>query len=144
MRPINFVLAFINSLSPKHFSSYFARSLASNASLIEAPAGTIGNTLSSSSITQSRTTGTFELTADAEPQDGKAYYYSADGGTTFTYCVIYPQQTNPTGGDRLKVIDNSLAKILCTGSMKAVKGMEYYDMYTQNNGVYYAKIIKVQ
>lgn len=90
------------------------------------------------------TPNTFVLTADTEPQDGKAYYYSADGGTTFTYCVIYPQQTDPIGGDRLKVIDNSLAKILCTGSMKAVKGMEYYDMYTQNDGVYYAKIIKVQ
>lgn len=88
------------------------------------------------------TEGTYVLTEDTKPQDGKAYYFK--DGDSYTYCVIYPQQTNPATGDRLKVIDNSVAKNLCTGSMKAVKGMEYYDMYTQNDGVYYAKIIKVE
>ena len=78
-----------------------------------------------------------------EPAANIAYYYSTDG-TNYIYCVILPQQTNPTTGDRLKVIDTAADKLLCTSSAKAVKGMTYFDKYTQNNGVYYAKVIKVQ
>ena len=76
---------------------------------------------------------------ETTPADGQAYYDS-----TGKYCVILPQRTNPSGGDRLKIIDQSATKSKCTSSMKAVKGMTYFDKYTQNNGEYYAKIIKVQ
>jgi len=81
--------------------------------------------------------------ADATPVDGTAYYYKKTDGS-YTYCVILPQQTNPAGGDRLKIIDETAAKILCTASKKAVVGMTYFDKYTQNDGVYYTKVIKVQ
>jgi hypothetical protein len=76
---------------------------------------------------------------ESSPADGQAYY---DGNGI--YCVILPQQTNPATGDRLKIINTTAEKLECTGSMKAVKGMTYFDKYTKNNGVYYTKVIKVQ
>lgn len=76
---------------------------------------------------------------ESSPADGQAYY---DGNGI--YCVILPQQTNPATGDRLKIINTTAEKLECTGSMKAVKGMIYFDKFTKNNGVYYAKVIKVQ
>lgn len=92
---------------------------------------------------------TYTLKTDATPQTGTAYYQQTGAGTeaspyVYTYCVILPQQTNPAVGDRLKIIDPTAKKSLCTGSMKAVAGMTYFDMYTQNDGVYYTKIIKVE
>gem|GEM_PF-233758 len=74
-----------------------------------------------------------EAKTEAKPLDGQAYY-----DNTGKYCVIMPQQT--TG---LFVIDELAAKVAC-GSTLAVKGMTYFDKYTQNNGVYYTKVIKVQ
>ena len=89
------------------------------------------------------TPSTFKVTTDTGlPTEGKAYYYK--DGTDYVYCVFLPQQTNPAGGDRLKIVDETAPKILCTASMKAVVGMTYFDKYTQNNGVYYTKVIKVQ
>ena len=76
---------------------------------------------------------------ETTPVDGQAYY-----DATGKYCVILPQQTNPAGGDRLKIVDETAAKILCTASKKAVVGMTYFDKYTTNDGVYYTKVIKVQ
>ena len=76
---------------------------------------------------------------ETTPVDGQAYY-----DATGKYCVILPQQTNPAGGDRLKIVDETAAKILCTASKKAVVGMTYFDKYTKNDGVYYTKVIKVQ
>ena len=70
---------------------------------------------------------------ETKPQDGQAYY-DANG----KYCVILPQQT--TG---LYVI-NEATKVKCTSTDVAVAGMTYFDMFTKNNGVYYAKVIKVQ
>ena len=70
------------------------------------------------------------------PVDGTAYYYI--DGSDKKYCVILPQQT--TG---YYVINEATAKVSC-GSTTAVNGMTYFDKYTQNNGVYYTKIIKVQ
>jgi hypothetical protein len=35
-------------------------------------------------------------------------------------------------------------KHLCIEGEKAVSGHSYFDKYYQNNGVYYAKVIKVQ
>ncbi|MBR6893390.1 MAG: hypothetical protein IKN15_09160 [Bacteroidaceae bacterium] len=73
------------------------------------------------------------------PVDGQAYYYKETDGS-YTYCVILPQKT--TG---LYVIDEAEAnRVACGENDKAVDGMTYFDMYTQNDGVYYAKVIKVQ
>jgi hypothetical protein len=72
---------------------------------------------------------------DGDPVNGQAYYTASK-----VYCVIYPQRT--TG---LYIIDKAEAsRVQCGTADTAVKGMTYFDMYTQNNGVYYAKIIKVQ
>ena len=87
--------------------------------------------------------GVYTAKTDATPVDGTAYYFKETDGS-YTYCVILPQQTNPAGGDRLKIVDETAAKILCTASKKAVVGMTYFDKYTQNDGVYYTKVIKVQ
>ena len=57
----------------------------------------------------------------------------------YTYCVIYPQQA-----DGLRVIDFNHEQMACGATETAVSGMTYFDMYTQNNGVYYAKVIKIQ
>lgn len=70
---------------------------------------------------------------ETKPQDGQAYY-DANG----KYCVILPQQT--TG---LYVI-NEATKVKCGNTDVAVAGMIYFDKFTKNNGVYYAKVIKVQ
>ena len=87
--------------------------------------------------------GVYTAKSDATPVDGTAYYYK-ETDNSYTYCVILPQQTNPAGGDRLKIVDETAAKILCTASKKAVVGMTYFDKYTKNDGVYYTKVIKVQ
>ena len=52
--------------------------------------------------------------------------------------MILPQQT--TG---LFVANETAAKVACGTTNVAVKGMTYFDKYTQNNGVYYTKVIKV-
>ena len=88
-------------------------------------------------------TSTYVATTDTDPQDGTAYYYSA-GGAAYTYCVIYPQQTNPAGGDRLKIQGTTSARVACDDTDVAYNGWTYFDKYTQNDGVYYAKIIKVE
>ena len=77
------------------------------------------------------------------PAPNTAYYFKETNGS-YTYCVILPQQTNPTGGDRLKIANTSSKQVACGKNEKAIKGMPYFDMYTQNNGVYYTKVIKVQ
>lgn len=70
---------------------------------------------------------------ESTPIDAKAYYDS-----TGKYCVILPQRT--TG---FFVIDETADKVAC-GDTNAVDGMTYFDKYTQNDGVYYVKVIKVQ
>ena len=79
----------------------------------------------------------YHLKTGSTPVDGTAYYRKV--GTTYTYCVILPQQT--TG---LYVINDVAAKVACGTADNAVKGMTYFDKYAQNNGVYYTKVIKVQ
>lgn len=75
----------------------------------------------------------------AGPVNGQAYYWK-DGDNKVHYCVIMPQQTT-----NLFVIDKDEANIVAvTKTDNAVKGMIYLDKYIQNNGVYYAKVIKVQ
>jgi len=79
---------------------------------------------------------TYAPKADTKPVDGRAYYYY--DGSKYIYCVILPQQT--TG---LFVANETAAKVACGTTNVAVKGMTYFDKYTQNNGVYYTKVIKV-
>ena len=84
----------------------------------------------------------YNTKTDAAPVAGTAYYQkTTEGGVdTYTYCVILPQQT--TG---LFVIDEAEAnRVACGAADKAVNGMTYFDKFTQNNGVYYTKVIKVQ
>jgi hypothetical protein len=81
---------------------------------------------------------------ETSPADGRAYYRRTGLGTpaspyVYTYCVIYPQQA-----DGLRVIDFNHEQMACGATETAVSGMTYFDMYTQNNGVYYAKVIKIQ
>lgn len=83
---------------------------------------------------------TYTLKTDTYPAPGTAYYQKTTVGAvdTYTFCVIYPQQTSS-----LYVIDTDDANVVAaTGN--AVEGMIYLDKYTKNNGVRYAKVIKVQ
>ena len=89
-------------------------------------------------------TYTVKPTSVTSPADNTAYYKRTGEGTTtdpyvYTYCVILPQQAAG-----YYVIDDTAAKVACGSSDVAVNGMTYFDKYTQNNGVYYTKIIKVQ
>ena len=77
-----------------------------------------------------RTTAKTETT----PANNQAYY-DASG----TYCVILPQQVNAW-----YVLDESADKVACASGEKAIAGQTYFDKYTQNDGVYYTKVIKVQ
>ncbi len=69
---------------------------------------------------------------ETSPVDGQAYY-DANG----KYCVILPQQT--TGWYELDTTNYVEAD-----EASQVVGQTYFDMYTKNDGVYYAKVIKVQ
>lgn len=82
-------------------------------------------------------TATTPKGTETSPIDGQAYYNS-----TGVYCVIYPQRTN--GTQRLMIQNTTAAKVACTSSEIAYDGMSYFDRYNVNNGVYYAKIIKVE
>lgn len=75
-----------------------------------------------------------------KPVDGTAYYQLTNVGGTdvYTLCVILPEQS-----DGLYVLD-ATAKVACGTSEVAYTGQTYFDKYTKNNAVNYAKIIKVQ
>ncbi len=100
--------------------------------------------------TKNGNTYTAKGTDVTEPQDGVAYYHRTGAGTAddpyvYTYCVILPQQTNPAGGEQLKIVNTNKARITaCDDDAVALKGQTYFDKYTQNDGVYYTKVIKVQ
>ncbi|MBR4897321.1 MAG: hypothetical protein IKZ48_00830 [Prevotella sp.] len=83
---------------------------------------------------------TYVLKTDASPVPGTAYYQKTTVGSvdTYTFCVIYPQRA-----ETLFVIDTNEANVVAA-SGTAVEGMIYLDKYTKNDGVRYAKIIKVQ
>jgi len=78
---------------------------------------------------------TYSIPTDETPQNGTAYYYK--DGNNYIYCVFMPQQTN--GWYELDTTKYAKA----TETAK-VDGQTYFDKFTQNNGVYYTKIIKVQ
>ena len=91
----------------------------------------------------------YTLKTDTEPADGTAYYQRTGAGTgddpyAYTYCVILPQQTRPAGGQKLVILDTTKDRIKCQDTETASNGIEYFDKYTKNDGVYYTKIIKVQ
>ena len=73
-----------------------------------------------------------EAKTETTPLDGQAYYTN-----TGVYCVILPQQT--TGWYELDT-----TKYVEATETAEVVGMTYFDKYTQNDGVYYTKVIKVQ
>lgn len=81
--------------------------------------------------------GIYTAKTDATPVDGTAYYKKV--GTNYIYCVILPQQA--TG---MKVLDTISNPVACAASELAVDGQTYFDKFTQNDGVYYTKVIKVQ
>jgi len=83
---------------------------------------------------------TYTAKTDAAPVDGTAYYQKTTDptlGDIYTYCVILPQQT--TGWFELDT-----TKYVKANETAAVAGQTYFDKYVQNDGVYYAKVIKVQ
>lgn len=85
---------------------------------------------------------TFTAKTETTPADGKAYYKRTGAGTegdpyVYTYCIILPQQA-----DGWYVIDTE--KYEKATETTAVDGMTYFDKFTQNDGVYYTKVIKVQ
>lgn len=73
------------------------------------------------------------------PENGVAYYYKETNGS-YTYCVILPQQANGTPQLYVQGTDYEL----CQSDETAVIGMDYFDKFTINDGVYYTKVIKVQ
>ena len=72
------------------------------------------------------------------PENGVAYYYKETNGS-YTYCVILPQQANGTPQLYVQGTDY----VLCQSDETAVIGMDYFDKFTINDGVYYTKVIKV-
>lgn len=79
---------------------------------------------------------------ETTPTDGQAYYYKDASTGDISYCVIYPQRTE-TAGARLMVYKPG-TYWECKNTETAIDGMLYYDMYEKNDGVRYAKVIKVQ
>ena len=79
---------------------------------------------------------TYVAKSDSEPVDGTAYYY-LDGGN-YIYCVIMPEQTTTAW----YTLDTTTYVV--PTETTAVNGITYFDKYTKNNGVRYAKVIKVQ
>lgn len=81
------------------------------------------------------TSGAYEATSDTAPVDGKAYYYL--NGTNYEYCVFLPQSVQD-----MYEIDETKAKVETTET--PIDGQTYFDKYTVNDAVRYAKVIKVQ
>ena len=74
-----------------------------------------------------------------EPENGVAYYYK--DGNSYIYCVILPEQAESS---KLYTLDETSKKKIDWANPKAVKGGIYFDKFTQNDGVYYTKVIKVE
>lgn len=80
---------------------------------------------------------TYTATSATEPANNTAYYYL--DGSVYKYCVFLPQQVKDT-----YILDEDKAHCVVASETTAVDGQTYFDKYIQNNGVYYAKVIKVQ
>ena len=80
---------------------------------------------------------TVKPTSVKKPAPNTAYYKKS--GDKYIFCVILPEQTNG-----LYVLNTEAAKVECGTTEIAYTGQTYFDKYSKNNAVYYAKIIKVQ
>jgi hypothetical protein len=79
-----------------------------------------------------------DTSSEKQPQDGTAYYKLV--GTNYIYCVFLPQQV-----DKFFVLDDDDTPTYIKATEgSAIDGQTYFDKYIKNNGVYYAKVIKVQ
>ena len=76
-----------------------------------------------------------------KPADNTAYYKRTGtaGNYVYTYCVFLPLQVK-----NMYVLDEDKTHCVEASETTAVDGQTYFDKYTQNDGVYYTKIIKVQ
>lgn len=81
------------------------------------------------------TPGTYKVTSDTAPVDGKAYYFK--DGENYIYCVFLPQQVNG-----MYELDKDAEKVETTED--PVDGQTYFDKYDYNDAERYAKVIKVQ
>jgi hypothetical protein len=84
------------------------------------------------------TPGTYvavDTDTEKQPVDGVAYYFKS--GDDYIYCVFMPQQVNG-----MFELDTAAAKVETTEA--PVDGQTYFDKYTVNDAVRYAKVIKVQ
>ena len=73
-----------------------------------------------------------------ESEDKIIQYYYDSENNKYIYCVIMPEQVNGLYEYTFGSYNQ------CMTGEKAIAGHQYYDKYIQNNGVYYAKVIKVQ
>ena len=80
----------------------------------------------------------YVATSDTAPVVGKAYYYKETDGT-YTFCVMLPEQA-----DGYKVLNKASYVHVPSTEPIPLTGVTYFDRYDQNDGEYYAKIIKVQ
>ena len=94
-----------------------------------------GTTIKNVLYEYNTSTNDYASTNDETPEDGKAYYY--DDGSKKIYCVFLPQ--NVYG---MYELNKEAAKVETTES--PVEGQTYFDKYTVNDAVRYAKVIKVQ
>lgn len=81
----------------------------------------------------------------SSPVSTKSYYKrTGTGGDgdpyVYTYCVILPQQVDGLYEYQF----DADGRYACFDNEKALAGHGYFDKYTQNNGEYYTKVIKVQ
>ena len=83
----------------------------------------------------------YAVKTDAAPVDGTAYYKKTTIGSedVYTYCVILPLQVKG-----MYVLDENKDHCEKATETTAVDGQTYFDKFTQNNGLYYTKVIKVQ
>ena len=89
-----------------------------------------------SGLYEETTPGNYIETSDTGlPTDGKAYYFKS--GDNYIYCVFLPQQTSGW-----YVLDTDT--YVLANETSEVNGQTYFDKYTQNDGVYYTKVIKVE
>lgn len=86
---------------------------------------------------------TFDTKPSGGPVDGTAYYQKQTDGS-YRYCVILPEQAGNADASKVLLILDTTQKVPCASNEKFIPGQTYFVRYNKNNGVYYAKVIKVQ
>jgi hypothetical protein len=92
-----------------------------------------------SAVLYTKQGNTYTAKTAQEPENGVAYYYK--DGNSYIYCVILPEQAQ---NRNLYTLDETSKVKIDWANPKAVNGGIYFDKFTQNDGVYYTKIIKVE